>query len=49
MTIDTPLVPLATLYGLFAEIISEGKEYPYCNGALLIVYDNKDNEIWRIT
>ncbi len=35
-------------YGLFAEVISEGKEYHYCNGELHIVYDEKGNEIWRI-
>jgi hypothetical protein len=35
-------------YGLFAEVVSEGKEYHYCNGELHIVYDNKGNEIWRI-
>ena len=35
-------------YGLFAEVISEGKEYHYCNGELRIVYDDKGNEIWRI-
>ena len=48
MTIDTPLLPLATLNGLFAEVISQGKEYHYCNGELHIVYDEKGNEIWRI-
>ena len=35
-------------YGLFAEVISEGKEYHYCNGELHIVYDEKGEEIWRI-
>ena len=35
-------------YGLFAEVISEGKEYHYCNGELHIVYDEKGTEIWRI-
>ena len=35
-------------YGLFAEVISQGKEYHYCNGELHIVYDEKGNEIWRI-
>ena len=35
-------------YGLFAEVISEGKEYHYCNGELHIVYDEKGSEIWRI-
>ena len=35
-------------YGLFAEVISEGKEYHYFNGELHIVYDEKGNEIWRI-
>ena len=35
-------------YGLFAEVISEGKEYHYCNGELHIVYDDKGNEIWRL-
>ena len=35
-------------YGLFAEVISEGKEYHYCNGELHIVYDDKGNEIWSI-
>ena len=35
-------------YGLFAEVISEGKEYHYFNGELHIVYDEKSNEIWRI-
>ena len=35
-------------YGLFAEVISEGKEYHYCNGELHIVYDEKGNEIWRV-
>ena len=35
-------------YGLFAEVVSEGKEYHYCNGELHIVYDEKGNEIWRI-
>ena len=35
-------------YGLFAEVISEGKEYHYCNGELHIVHDEKGNEIWRI-
>ena len=35
-------------YGLFAEVISEGKEYHYCNGELHIVCDDKGNEIWRI-
>ena len=35
-------------YGLLAEVISEGKEYHYCNGELHIVYDEKGNEIWRI-
>ena len=35
-------------YGLFAEVISQGKEYNYCNGQLHIVYDDKGNEIWRI-
>jgi hypothetical protein len=48
MTIDMPLLPLATPYGLFAEVISEGKEYHYCNGELHIVYDEKGNEIWRV-
>ena len=48
MTIDMPLLPLATLNGLFAEVISQGKEYHYCNGELHIVYDEKGNEIWRI-
>ena len=47
MTIDMPLLPLATLI-LFTEFISEGKEYQYCNGELHIVYDEKENEIWRI-
>ena len=47
MTIDMPLLPLATLI-LFTEFISEGKEYHYCNGELHIVYDEKENEIWRI-
>ena len=36
-------------YGLFAEVISEGKEYHYCNGELHIVYDEKGNVIWRIS
>ena len=36
-------------YGLFAEVISEGKKYHYCNGELHIVYDEKGNEIWRIS
>ena len=35
-------------YGLFAEVISEGKQCHYCNGELHIVYDDKGNEIWRI-
>ena len=35
-------------YGLFAEVVSEGKEYLYCNGELHIVYDEKGEEIWRI-
>ena len=35
-------------YGLFAEVISEGKEYHYCNGELHIIYDEKGEEIWRI-
>ena len=35
-------------HGLFAEVISDGKEYHYCNGELHIVYDEKRNEIWRI-
>ena len=35
-------------YGLFAEVVSEGKQYHYCNGELHIVYDDKGNEIWRI-
>ena len=36
-------------YGLFAEVISEGREYHYCNGELHhIVYDEKGEEIWRI-
>ena len=48
MTIDMPLLPLATPYGLFAEVISEGKEYYYCNGQLHIVYDEKEKDIWRI-
>ena len=48
MTIDMPLLPLATPYGLFAEVIYEGKEYHYCNGELHILYDEKGNEIWRI-
>ena len=36
-------------YGLFALVISEGKEYQYCNWELHIVYDEKGNEIWRIS
>ena len=35
-------------YGLFAEVISEAKEYHYRNGELHIVYDEKRNDIWRI-
>ena len=35
-------------YGLFADVISEGKQYHYCNGQLHIVYDEKEKEIWRI-
>ena len=35
-------------YGLFAEVISQGKEYHYCNGELHIVYNEKGNEIWRL-
>ena len=35
-------------YGLFAEVISEGKEYHYCNGELHFMYDEKGNEIWRL-
>ena len=35
-------------YGLFAEVISEGKEYHNCNGELHIVYDEKGNEICRV-
>ena len=34
--------------GLFVEIISECKEYRYCNGELHIVYDKKGEEIWLI-
>ena len=34
-------------YGLFAEVISEGKEYHYCNGELHIIYDEKGKEIFR--
>jgi hypothetical protein len=36
-------------YGLFAEVISEGKEYHYCNGELNIIHYKKGNEIWRIS
>ena len=36
-------------YFLFAEVISEGKEYHYCNGELHIVHDEKGSEIWRIS
>lgn len=35
-------------HGLFARVISEGKEYHYCNGELHIVYDEQGNEIWRL-
>ena len=35
-------------HGLFAEVISEGTQYHYCNWELHIVYDDKGNEIWRI-
>ena len=34
-------------HGLFAEVISEGKEYHYCNGELHIIYDDKGKEIFR--
>ena len=34
-------------YGLFAKVISEGKEYHYCNGELHIIYDEKGNEVFR--
>ena len=33
-------------HGLFAEVISEGKEYHYCNGELHIIYDEKVKEIF---
>ena len=36
-------------YGLFADVISEGKQYHYCNGGLHIVYDEKGSEIWRFS
>ena len=42
------IVASSSPYGLFAEVISEGKEYHYCNGELHIVYDEKGEEIWRI-
>ena len=35
-------------YGLFAEVITKGKQYHYYNGQLHIVYDEKGKEIWRI-
>ena len=34
-------------HGLFAEVISEGKEYHYCDGELHIIYDEKGKEIFR--
>ncbi len=34
-------------YGLFAEFISQGKEYLYCNGELHVIYYDKGNELWR--
>ena len=33
-------------YGLFAEVIKDGKEYHYCNGELHVIYE-KEEEIWR--
>ena len=36
-------------YGLFAEVISEGKEYHCCNGELHVIHYDKGNDIWRIT
>ena len=48
MSLDMPLLPLASLWGLLAEVISEGKEYQLCKGELHIIYDEKGNEIWRI-
>ena len=36
-----PIVAFSDPYGLFAEVISEGKEYHYCYGELHIVYDEK--------
>ena len=48
MTIDTPLLPLATLMVYSLRLSSQDKEYHYCNGELHIVYDEKGNEIWRI-
>ena len=35
-------------YGLFAEVVLEGREYHYCNGELDIVFDNKGNAIWKM-
>ena len=35
-------------YGLFAEVISEGKIYHNYNGELHIVYDEKGNDVWRL-
>ena len=39
------MMPLASSdYGLFAEVVSEGKEYHYCNGELNIVL-KKDGDM----
>tara|TARA_B100001059_G_scaffold67702_1_gene64521 strand:+ start:5419 stop:5661 length:243 start_codon:yes stop_codon:yes gene_type:complete len=35
-------------YGLFAEVISEAREYHYYNRELHIIYEDKGNEIWII-
>ena len=36
-------------YGLFAEVISEGMEYHYCNGELHFIYDEKaHSSFWHL-
>ena len=42
------IVAASDPYGLFARVISEDKEYHYCNGELHFIYDEKGNEIWRL-
>ena len=34
-------------HGLFAEVITEGRVYQYCNGELHLIYDEKGKEIFR--